>query len=346
MKKIILIIAMLSLVIIPVSAFEFTAPEAPDIAEEYMPPDTESFSEGVWFVIKTALEKTHPTLIYTTKICMSAMCAVILCSVAHTFTSDTKRVVILTGTIFLGVLLFDPANNLIQTGTRAVSDMVDYGNLFLPAITGALAVQGAVGTSTALYVGTALFSGMLSKLISSVIIPLIYLYLGIAISCCAISQPILKELKRLIKWLITWSLKIILYVFIGYIGVTGVVSGTADAAAIKATKLTISSIVPVVGSIISDASESILISVGLVKNSMGIYGLIVFLALLIDPFLQIGIPYLLLKITGSLSLTFGIKEHSEMLEEFSAVMGMLLAMTGTVALMLMVSTVCFMKGFT
>ena len=33
-----------------------------------------------------------------------------------------------------------------------------------------------------------------------------------------------------------------------------------------------------------------------------------------------------------------------MIQDFSAAMGLLLAMTGTVSLLLMVSTVCFLKG--
>jgi stage III sporulation protein AE len=127
-------------------------------------------------------------------------------------------------------------------------------------------------------------------------------------------------------------------------GITGVVSGTTDAAAMKAAKLTISSLVPMVGGILSDASEAVLVSAGAVKNAVGLYGLFAVLAIWIAPFLKIGTHYLLLKGAGTLCSVFGSKRVTTVVEQFAAAMGYLLAMSGAVCLLLMVSTVCFMKG--
>ena len=74
-------------------------------------------------------------------------------------------------------------------------------------------------------------------------------------------------------------MKIVLYAFTGYIGFTGVVSGTTDAMAMKAAKLTISGAVPVVGGILSDASEAVLVSAGIMKNAAGVYGILAVLAI-------------------------------------------------------------------
>ena len=142
----------------------------------------------------------------------------------------------------------------------------------------------------------------------------------------------------------TWGLKIVLYLFTGYIGITGVVSGTTDAAAVKAAKLAISGTVPVVGSILSDASESILVSAGIMKNAAGVYGLLAILSILIGPFLRIGVQYLMLKLTTAVNSVFSPKETVGLIQKFADVMGLLLGMTGTVSLLLLISTVCFMKG--
>ena len=142
----------------------------------------------------------------------------------------------------------------------------------------------------------------------------------------------------------TWSLKIILYVFTGYMGITGVISGTTDAAAMKATKLTISGMVPVVGGILSDASEAVLVSAGVVKNAAGIYGIFAVLAICLGPFLQIGAHYLILKITAGICELIGPKRAADLVNDISGAMGMVLAMTGSVCLMLLISIVCFLKG--
>ena len=142
----------------------------------------------------------------------------------------------------------------------------------------------------------------------------------------------------------TWSLKLVLYVFTGYMGITKVVSGTADAAAVKAAKLTISGMVPVVGGLLSDASETILVSAGVMRSAAGVYGLLAILAICLGPFLRIGVQYLMLKLTAAACAVFGTKETAGLIQDFSAGMGMLLAMTGTMCLLLLISTVCFLKG--
>ena len=115
-------------------------------------------------------------------------------------------------------------------------------------------------------------------------------------------------------------------------------------AAIKAAKLTISGAVPVVGNIISDASETILVSAGVMRNAVGIYGLLAILAMWIGPFLLTGCQYLLLKMTTAVCGVFGEKKTVTLIKDFTWIMGFLLAMTGTVCLLLLVSIVCFMKG--
>ena len=142
----------------------------------------------------------------------------------------------------------------------------------------------------------------------------------------------------------TWLLKITLYVFTGFISITGVVSGPTDAAALKAAKLTISGMVPVIGGILSDASEAVLVSAGTVKNSIGLYGMFVVLALWINPFLRIGAHYIMLRMTGGVCSIFSSKRISELIQDLASSMGFLLAMTGSVCVMILISTVCFMRG--
>jgi stage III sporulation protein AE len=136
----------------------------------------------------------------------------------------------------------------------------------------------------------------------------------------------------------------VVYIFTGYISVTGIVSGATDAMTLKATKLTISGVVPMVGNILSDASEAVLVSAGLMKNAVGIYGLLAMLAIGIGPFIQLGAQYLLLKVTAGISDMFGTKKIAAIIKDFSTAMGLMLAMTGALCLIFLISTICFMKG--
>ena len=344
MKKFIILLFLIPLIIFRASAEEFTAPIAPDSAQIYMPEETESFTEGLWYIIKTAAANLMPGIAEAAGVCISLIAVCMLVSLLRSFQDISQNAVELVGTIVIGMLLFGSSKSLINLGVQTVKEMYEYGKLLLPVLTGALAAQGGLTSSAALYTGTALFNTLLSSGISKLIVPMIYIYLSLSVAGNAIDADILKNLKNFVKWLMTWSLKIILYVFTGYMSITGVVSGTVDSSAIKATKLTISGVVPVVGNIISDASEALLVSAGIVKNTVGVYGLLAMIALWIGPFLQIGIQYLLLKITASVCGVFGSKRSIKLLNDFTTSMGMLLAMTGTVCVLHLISTICFMKG--
>jgi stage III sporulation protein AE len=126
--------------------------------------------------------------------------------------------------------------------------------------------------------------------------------------------------------------------------ISSVITGGTDKATLKAAKLAISGAVPVVGGIMSDASETILLGAGVVKNAAGIYGLLAVIAIVILPFLRVGILYLLLKATVAVCGIFSVGKISELVQGFSDAMGFLLGMTGTASLLFLISIVCFLKG--
>lgn len=344
MKKVLLLILLGWALMIPAKAAEFTAPPAPDSALDYMPQDTESFGEGLWFVFRAALGAMQPSVVQACRVCLSVIVVNLLISIISRFSGVAQKTAALVGAITCAVVLFEPTNAFVQLGIETVSELSEYSKLLIPVMTAAVAAQGGVTLSATLYTGTTLFIAVLTSAISKLLVPLVYIYLCLCVSVSAIGEEMLKNLRNGAKWLMTWGLKIILYVFTGYIGITGVVSGTTDAAALKAAKLTITGVVPVVGSILSDASEAVLVSAGVMKSAVGVYGLLAVAALWIEPFLRIGVQYLLLKLAAGVCSVIGTKHTADLVQDFSGAMGFVLAMTGTVCLLILISTVCFMKG--
>lgn len=339
-----LILVLIFSLAMPVSAVDITAPTVPEAGRELMPEDGTSFGEGLWQICCRGLAGIRPDIAEGAKISLCVICAAVLLSILSAFPGMTEKCCDLVGAVGIAGLLLGSANSLIRLGTDTVEEISQYGKLLLPVMTTALAAQGGITASTSLYVGTAAFDTLLSSLISTILIPLSYLYLALAAANAAVGDDLLKKLRDFLKWLMTWVLKTVLYVFTGYMGITGVVSGTTDAAALKAAKLTISGVVPVVGGILSDASEAVLVSAGVVKNAAGIYGIFAVLSLLAEPFLRIGVHYLILKFTAAICGIFGSKRITELIGDFTSVMGLLLAMTGTVCLLILISTVCFLRG--
>lgn len=326
------------------SAVEITPPEVPESGRSLMPNETATFGEGVLEILKTALPSIRPDLAEASKICAGTMAVVLLLSLLQCLPGSNKNAIELAGAVAISCLLLAGTKSMLHLGARTVNDISEYGKLLLPVMTAALAAQGGVTTSAALYTCTAAFNAFLTALISKYLIPMIRIYLALAVASGAIGERALKQLQGLIKWSGTWCLKIILYAFTGFLSITGVVSGSTDAAALKAAKLTISGMVPVVGSILSDASEAVLVSADLAKNAAGIYGILAILAVFLMPFLQIGVHYLLLKLTAGICSIFGPKRITDLIHDLSSALGMLLAMTGSECILLLISTVCFLRG--
>ncbi len=344
MRKWIVMILLLCLTVQPVSALDFAAPEAPEVAKPYMPGEQETFAQGLLYILKTAIFSFRPELAGASCVCLSLIAVALLTSIVNTFSSASAGAVRLTGAVVIGLLLLSPVDTMVRLGVDTASRLSEYGKLLLPVMTGAMAAQGGITTSAALYAGTVFFDTVLSSLLVKLIVPAIYIFLCLSVAIGAVGQDMLKNVRDFIKSAMTWCLKWILYIFTGYMSITGVVSGTVDASALKAAKLTISGAVPVVGSILSDATEAILVSAGAMKNAAGVYGIFALLAVFVGPFVQIGVQYLLLKLSAAVCSVFGYKPIVELVEGFCSAMGFVLALTGTVCVMLLVSIVCFMRG--
>ena len=344
MRAILMILLLVPALIQPVRASEFTAPEPPGTAQALLPDETSDFGSDLWYVVCSALRTVHPSFTEAIRTCTALLAASVLICLVSDISVNVKAVINLVGTVTIGIILFSPMRSLIQLGVETVQQISQYGRLLLPVMTGALAAQGQVTKSGALYTATAVFDTLLTTGVAKLLLPLVYVYLALCFAANLFDQPLIQQMQKFMKWLMAWGLKIVLYVFTGYIGITGVVGGTTDAALLKVTKLTISGMVPVVGNILSDASEAVLVSVGIMKNVAGVYGLLAIIAMWIGPFFQIGVQYLILKVTSGIIEMFGTKSMAGLTKDFSTAMGLVLAMTGTVCLIFLISTICYMKG--
>lgn len=344
MRKVWILLILIFSLSLPVNCVEYTAPQAPQDVEDLMPVDTESFGEGLFKIVKNTVATLGPELAECAGVCLSVIAVIMLVSILRQMPGGSAAVTEFAGVLTISLLLFSGADTMIRLGSDTVTELSEYGKLLLPVMTGAMAASGAATSSAALYTATAIFDAILSTAVSKLLVPMVYFFLILSIAASATHEELVKKLRDLMKWAMSWGLKTILYIFTGYIGITGVVSGSTDAAALKVTKLTVAGMVPMVGGILSDASEAVVVGAGVVKNGVGIYGLLALSAIWISPFLKLGIQYLLLKLTAAVCEAFGVKSATDLIGAFSSAMGILLGMTGSVCFLLLVSTVCFMRG--
>jgi stage III sporulation protein AE len=99
-----------------------------------------------------------------------------------------------------------------------------------------------------------------------------------------------------------WSIGIIFSIFLGILSIQGVSAGKYDSISIKTTKFAVKSYIPIIGSYISESMDFIVLGSVLIKNAVGVVGVVVLFYTILNPILNI------------LLLKFGLQLSSSILE--------------------------------
>jgi stage III sporulation protein AE len=217
--------------------------------------------------------------------------------------------------------------------------MENFSKILLPTMAAATAASGSPGGAAARQMAAMLFSDVLMTLINRVLLPLVYAYIAACTAYAALGNEGLKRIAATVKWVVTTLLTGVLMVFVGYLTVSGVIAGTTDAVTLKAAKLTVSSVVPVVGGILSDAAETVLAGAGILKNTVGVFGMLAVLGMCLLPFLQLGVHYLIYKVTAALSATVAQGRVAGLIDGIGGAFGLVLGMVGACGLLLLISMI-------
>ena len=353
MRKLCLLFVLLLLCCMNVGAVEDTysqdgndlLQELPDESEELLQDiDTTDpdFLSGVISILLNAFKKSFDGIRQGFKTAGILLIIILLCGICSN-TGCRNSLCVIVGALGIYGTTLGSLSAMIRLSETTIQNLTDYSAFLLPVMASAMAISGNPISAGGLQALTALFSQLLMGIISKVLLPGIYLFLTIVACECALQSPMLGEIRKFISWLMEKTLRTLLYIFTGFLSISGIISGSADAVAIKSAKAAVSGMVPVVGNILSDATDTLVSSAMVIKNSIGIIGLLAILSITCVPFLRIGIQYLIMKLTTAVSATVGVKAHTTMLDHISTAMGLLLAMTGTCGALLLISGVCFLK---
>lgn len=118
--------------------------------------------------------------------------------------------------------------------------MDDFSGLLLPAMAALTAATGGVSGAAVRQGATVLCSSLLIRGIDGLLVPMLYAYIAACCAHAALGSDGLKKLAALLKGTIVFLLTAGLLAFVGYLTASGAIAGSADAAAVKAAKMTIS----------------------------------------------------------------------------------------------------------
>jgi stage III sporulation protein AE len=177
---------------------------------------------------------------------------------------------------------------------------------------------------------------------NTVILPLICAFIAASVGSAAFGG--LESAVKLTKWAVTTLLTLLVLTFTLYISVTGIISGSADQAAVKAAKTAMSLSMPVVGGMLSDAASAVANGTLILRNTVGVTGMAAVLAVCAVPFLRLGLRHLVFKAVAALTEPIGCERLAKLISNIGTAMGMLMGLCGAMAVMLYITIIAMMKA--
>ena len=305
--------------------------------------DGNALTDGVARILEGAADKGKDILRQRLRSAAAVLLVVVLCGAVESVSPGGKATLFLpmAGAVSVTLLSAGSLNDLIGLGTETIRTLGNFSTALLPALAAATAASGAAAAATAQQAGTMVVVDVLLRLCRSVLIPMVYLYIGLLTAAACLPENRLSPLAEGMKKAITWLLTTALLLFTLYLSTVRIVSGAADAVSIRLTKAAISGAVPVVGGIISEAAETVLAGAGMLRGVIGVGGMLAILAACVYPFLQLGVQYLLYKLVGLCSAVVGPPGLSKLIGSLGGAFGLVLGMTGACALLLFLSVLAF-----
>ncbi|WP_226035052.1 stage III sporulation protein AE [Aquibacillus saliphilus] len=240
------------------------------------------------------------TLIMLTLFC------VILQSLQTAFESKTVSKVAYA-VIYLVLIVL--ALNSFKLAASYVNDtinlMSDFMIALLPLMLGLMATFGNVVAVSFFHPIIIFLIHTSVLLISNVVIPLFFLSALLNIVSTLSEEYKVTQLADLLKNIGLGLLGAFLTIFLGVISVQGATSAVQDGVAMKTAKFVTGNFIPVVGRMFTDATDTILTASLLLKNAVGLVGVIILLGLVLFPAIQIFVISLIYKLTSALLQPIG-----------------------------------------
>ena len=262
--------------------------------------------------------------------CTVLFAVVLLSSVAELgdLSGKAGQALRLASVLSVAVSAVTDLNSFTAEALRALRELADYSRSLLPVMAATASLSGAVVSSAAKCAGTAFVMDLLLSFATGFIAPAVCGYTALTVSDAAVGNHALHSAAELMKSVSNLALTALATAFSLWLGFISSVSGSAEAAGVRATR-TILNGLPVVGKLMSNAASSLSAAGGLVRSTAGVFGLAVVLSLCAGPFVRLGCRYLVFRLSAALCRCCSNAPLSALLEELSTVFAMLLALLGT-----------------
>lgn len=218
--------------------------------------------------------------------------------------------------LVISVILLMKLKTTIALACSTISVCSDFMYAFVPAFCAIVAASGSAVSAFSTNTLLLTLSQILNYISKNIFIPLSNAFLAIGICSGIRSELNLNGITAFLKKNITTAISVCAAGFVSILSIKTAVASRADAIGLRSIRFAINSVVPVIGSAISEGLLSIQSYSSLIRSSVGIVGIIAVAAVFLPAILEVAAWRLFLNLSVLVSETFCDSSVSSVIKAF------------------------------
>ena len=282
------------------------------------------------YLLKTVLSLVGLRLGDCLKLLCSVIGVLILSSICRTFCASLKKQEIARAFSFMITLII--TISLFATGFGTIEGVVSYFetlNAFTSAsvpLMGSLYVMGGnAAAAVAASAGLSVFMTVLEGVVGGSIVPFCGICLALALIGACEGGPRLGSLLTSLKKNYTLVLSFFMMLLLAMLSAQTVLGASGDTLAMRSAKFAAGSLIPVVGGSVAELLRSVSASVGYMRASVGICGVLLLLLLMLPTLVELLLARTAWQICAFFADVLGCDGEKRLLDEFASINGYLIA---------------------
>lgn len=242
-----------------------------------------------------------------------------------------------------GVVIF-PFVQCIRAVQQAMSGAAVFMGSFSPVYIAVLASGGQLKTALSYQSVVLLFSQLLTWLAGGVLLPILLMGFSMGIVSCTTNTANLAKVGETALKAVGWTVGIAAAVFTTLLTVNNMLGMAGDTLSSRMMKLSLASFVPVVGGALSEAFLTVKSCIGVVKTTVGAFGMVTTALLVLPSLLQCVCWQTCFWLAGMAADTFEQTALSSFLKTAQQVTKTMIALLLVCSLFMIIGTAIVSRG--
>lgn len=252
--------------------------------------------------------------------------------------ASLDNVLSVISTLCIISVLAAPMLGLISELSQTIESSGDFMLVYVPVISVLIITGGQRISGGAFYAVMIYISNVILQIASNIVIPLLKCVLSLSIVASVSDKISLGGFISLFKKAVKWILCFCMSLFVAFITMKSIVSVSEDTISNKVAKFAINNFVPLVGGALSDAYQTVIGCVGVLKSGVGVAAMIAIFAIFLPALIKCAVWQCVVSISAAVCEVFSIKKTCTLLSSLSAVLSCISAILLSIMVIYIVST--------